>query len=204
MRLESLAPVPGPTGRIRLTFSDGSTWKVYPEVISDCGLCAGRELTDEELEALRAAAARASARQRAVRIVAASAVSERELERRLVRKGEDREQARDAVEWLRGLNAVDDRETARRIVRHAAERGYGRARARQELYGKGIPREYWDEALEDYPDMSGAIDRFLASRLRGGEDDPKQIKKVSDALCRRGFSWEEIRSGLRRYGAQEE
>ena len=45
---------------------------------------------------------------------------------------------------------------------------------------------------------------FLASRLRGGEDDPKQIKKVSDALCRRGFSWEEIRSGLRRYGAQEE
>ncbi len=204
MRLESLQPIPGPTGRIRLTFSDGKTLKVYPEVVGDCGLYAGQELTEEALQALHEAASRASARQRAVRIVAASAVSEQELGRRLRQKGEDPEQAQQAVDWLRDLNVLDDRETARRLVRRAADKGYGRARARQELYAKGIPRELWDEALADYPDMSEAIDRFVASRLRGQAPDAKTSKQLSDALYRRGHSWEDIRAALRRAGASDE
>ena len=66
-----------------------------------------------------------------------------------------------------------------------------------------MAREYWDAALADYPDMSEAIDRFIAQRLRGEKPDQKQLKQLTDALYRRGHSWEDIRSGLRRADAEE-
>ena len=34
--------------------------------------------------------------------------------------------------------------------------------------------------------------------------DPKELKRASDALARRGFSWQDISAALRRYGAQTE
>ena len=34
--------------------------------------------------------------------------------------------------------------------------------------------------------------------------DPKERKRVSDALARRGFDWSDISAGLRRYGAEAE
>ena len=107
MKLESLTPVPGPTGRIKLLFDDGKTMKVYPEVVTDCGLYAGKDLSEEDFAALETAARRASARQRAVRIVSASAVSEKELQRRLVRRGETAEDAAETVDWLKDLQVLD-------------------------------------------------------------------------------------------------
>ena len=35
-------------------------------------------------------------------------------------------------------------------------------------------------------------------------DDPRELKKASDALARRGYSWSDIVEGLRRYGAEAE
>ena len=37
-----------------------------------------------------------------------------------------------------------------------------------------------------------------------GSRDPKEFKKASDALARRGYSWSQISEGLRRYGADVE
>ena len=202
MRLERIEPVPGPTGRLRLVFDSGTPMKVYPEVVADLGLYAGLTLDEQQLDELRRAAARASAKQRAVRIVSASGVSEQQLERRLRQKGESPEDAQEAVQWLRELGVLDDQQAARQIVRRAAGKGYGPARAKQELYAKGIPRELWDEALAEYPDMDEAIDRFLASRLRGAKPDAKQLRQLTDALYRRGHSWEQIRAGLSRYEAE--
>ena len=88
---------------------------------------------------------------------------------------------------------------ARRIAQRCVDRGYGPGRVRQELYQKGIPREYWEEALAMVPDMSGAIDRFVEQKLRGREPDQKELQRVIGALQRRGYGWEEIRSALGRY-----
>ena len=79
--------------------------------------------------------------------------------------------------------------------------GYGAARAKSILYEKGIPKELWDEALEDLPEMDGAIDTFLRRKLDGRTLDAKQIKKTVDALLRRGHSYHDIQAGLRRYEA---
>ena len=200
MRLLQMKPMPQ-TGNIRLLFDNDAVLKVPPYLAADFGLYAGLELTEQEMETLRQAAKKASAKERAVRIVSASGVSEQELRKRLVQKGEDVEDAAQAVDWLKELNLLDDRQTAFQIVASAVRKGYGRSRIKNLLYEKGIPREYWEEALGEIPDQSDAIDRFLSQKLDGREPDEKTIKKVTDALLRRGHSWTDIQNALRRYHA---
>ena len=74
-------------GQYYLKLSDGCVLRLYPQTVAEFHLYAGRELEAEELEALRQAAGAVSAKMRAVRIVSASAVSARDLERRLQAQG---------------------------------------------------------------------------------------------------------------------
>src|SRR5699024_2417060 len=130
---------------------------------ADLQLRGNQELDEETFARVKEQTGQASAKMRAVRIIAASGVSEKELRRRLVQKGERPEHAEEAVRWLDSLHLLDDRETARQIVARGAARGYGRARVRQMLYEKGIGRELWDEALAQLPPPGDAIDRYLSS-----------------------------------------
>ena len=203
MRIEALIQSARPGGRLRIRFADGSTLAVLPSVAADFGLCTGDDLTDEQLSALRAAAAEASAKARAVRIISTTGVTKRDLERRLVQKGESAENAKNAVDWLDEMKLLDDAEVARQIVQRGAAKGYGAARIRQMLYEKQVPRRYWDEALAQMPEMHEALDRFLEKKL-GGSTDRADVDKAVQAAARRGYSWSEIRAALQRYNASLE
>lgn len=195
MRIEQLKTTPDRAGRYFVLFDDGSNMRLYRQTVEDFGLYSGMELTDEELKRLRESAGQMSAKMRAVRIVSAANVSRRDLEDRLVRKGEAPEQAKQAVSWLEDLHLLDDRNTAEQVVHSCISKGYGLSRAKQALYEKRIPRELWDEALEDYPDQLDSILTFLRSRLRG-EADERAVKRAIDALMRRGHSYRTIREAL--------
>ena len=195
MRIDSLKNSPDRAGRYWVTFDDGTRLGLYRQTVEDFGLYIGKELSEEERQQLLTAAGKMSARMRAVRIVSATSVSKRDLEDRLVRKGEDPEQAREAVAWMEDLHLVDDRNTAEQVVHSCISKGYGLQRARQALYEKRIPRQYWEEALQDYPDQYEKIEKFLRSRL-DADSDQKQIKKAIDALLRRGHSYGAIRNVL--------
>ena len=169
--------------------------KLYRQTVEDFGLFAGKELTEQELKKLRTAAGEMSAKMRAVRIISASGVSKKDLEQRLIHKGENPEQAKNAVQWLSDMDLLDDEKTAQQVVSQCIRKGYGLARAKQALYEKRIPREYWSAALEDYPEQLDAIVDFLKNRL-GSERDEKAIRKATDALIRRGHSYGQIRKGL--------
>ena len=186
---------PDRAGRYWITLEDGKKLALYRQTVEDFALYSGKELSDEEWKALQEHAGQMSAKMRAVRIVSASSVSKRDLEERLVRKGEDPEQAREAVQWMEDLHLIDDREMAHSIVRRCISKGYGVARAKQALYEKRIPREYWEEALEDYPDQFETIMEFLQGRLNSKSDE-KEIRRAIDALLRRGHSWRVIRKAL--------
>jgi regulatory protein len=197
MRIDSIAAQPDRAGRHLVKFSNGASMKLYPQTVEDLGLFPGLELAEEDFERLQREAGKMSAKMRAVRIVAASNVSRRDLQSRLIRKGEDPRQASEAVQWMEELNLVDDRRTAQQIVDRCAGKGYGKARAKQALYEKQIPKEYWEEALENYPDMTDSIYKFLCSRLRGQWDE-RELKRVIDALLRKGHSYGQIRTALER------
>ena len=195
MRIDSLKTSPDRAGRYWVTFSDGSRLGLYRQTVEDFGLYTGMELSDAEYEKLTSAAGQMSAKMRAVRIVSASSVSKRDLEDRLVRKGEDPDQAKEAVQWMEDLHLVNDRNTAEQVVHSCIAKGYGLQRAKQALYEKRIPKEYWEEALADYPDQSEKIESFLRSRLDADSDD-REVKKAIDALLRRGHSYGTIRRVL--------
>ncbi len=195
MKVESLKTAPDRAGRYWVTFDDGSKMGLYRQTVEDFALYSGKELDEQEAESLRTAAGQMSAKMRAVRIVSASSVSRRDLEARLVRKGEDPQQAKEAVAWMEDLHLVDDRATAEQVVSSCISRGYGLARAKQALYEKRIPKEYWDEALADYPDQTEKITAFLKSRL-DADSDEKQIRRAVDALIRRGHSYVSVRRAL--------
>ena len=171
--------------------------RLYRQTVEDFALYTGMELTQEEFARLERSAGQMSAKMRAVRIVSASAVSKRDLTRRLVQKGEDPAQAQAAVQWMEDLSLIDDRKTAEQIVNRCIHKGYGLARAKQALYEKQIPKTLWDEALADYPDQASYILEYLQHNL-GNEADQKQLKKVIDALIRRGHSYGVIRRQLDR------
>lgn len=195
MKVESLKTAPDRAGRYWVTFDDGSRMGLYRQTVEDFALYSGKELDEQEAEALRTAAGQMSAKMRAVRIVSAASVSRRDLEARLVRKGEDPQQAKEAVAWMEDLHLVDDRATAEQVVSSCISKGYGLARAKQALYEKRIPKEYWDEALADYPDQTEKITAFLKSRL-DADSDEKQVRRAVDALVRRGHSYGTIRRAL--------
>ena len=181
-----------------MRFDDGSTLRLYRQTVQDFGLYTGLEMSDEEFQNLKTAAGQMSAKMRAVRIVSASSVSKRDLEQRLIQKGEDPDQARQAVAWMEDLDLLDDRKTAFQVVDRCIRKGYGLARAKQALYEKRIPKEYWQEALEDYPDQTDEIAEFLRSRL-GENWDERDLKRVTDALLRRGHSYSKIRKALQSF-----
>ena len=168
---------------------------LYRQTVEDFGLYSGKELSDEEWKALQEHAGQMSAKMRAVRIVSASSVSKRDLEERLVRKGENPEQAKEAVRWMEDLHLVNDRNTAEQVVHSCVSKGYGLQRAKQALYEKRIPKEYWEEALEGYPDQMEKVLSFLRSRL-DEDSDQRDVKKAIDALLRRGHSYGTIRQAL--------
>lgn len=201
MRIESLRQPTRQGGKVKIVFEDETTLSVLPSVAAEQALYVGRDLDDGELAALKQAAGEASAKARAVRIISATGVTKRELERRLVQKGESAQNAQEAVAWLSDLHLLDDAETARQIVARGVAKGYGERRIRQMLYEKQVPKQYWDAALADIPAMDDELDRFLQKKLRGSTERA-EIDRAVQALLRRGHKWPEIRAALSRYDAQ--
>jgi SOS response regulatory protein OraA/RecX len=195
MRIDLLKTEPDRAGRYWISLDNGKKMALYRQTVEDFGLYSGKELSDVEFERLEAASGAMSAKMRAVRIVAASAVSKKDLQQRLVQKGEDSSQAAEAVAWMEEMHLVDDEETARQIVSRCAAKGYGLSRAKQALYEKKIPKKYWDAALAEYPDQTEHMLRFLRSRLEDTADQ-KEVKRAIDALLRRGHTYSEIRNAL--------
>lgn len=204
MKLESIEQTRSPQGKLRLRFDNDTTMLVFPSVIAELNLYPGIEIPESAMDSLRETCGEASARNRAVRIISAAPVSRRELQNRLVQKGETEEHAQQAVQWLDELHLLDDEQLAEQIVLSGAARGYGAARIRQMLYEKRIPRELWERALEKLPPQENAIDTFLQRRFRGTKPDKKELKRATDALLRRGHSWSDIRSALERYVPDED
>ena len=187
--------------RFLARFDTGEELRTTLAVVTDFHLRSGKELTSPELDALRAASERSRCRQRALRIIGARAMSVKELTDRLKEKGESPENAEDTAAWLQEMHLLDDAQYAAMCVRHYAAKGYGASRIKQELRRHGVSRELWDEAMEQMPEQDEYLARFLRSRL-SDPGDRAQVKKVSDALFRRGYSWDQIKHALNEFDTQ--
>lgn len=212
MRLNKLEPSRRVRGRWLLFLDNGEILRVGEREVADFGLYAGMELGEEQLEALAVCVRKGEVREKALELLAARQRSRKELIDKLTARPRDREkepaaapaEAEEAANWLEELGYLNDEEYAQNVVEHYSAKGYGPAKLRDELYRRGVPREYWDAALEQAEDPAAGIDAFLLHKLRGETADPRALKRAADALARRGYRWEDIKDGLRRYGARVE
>lgn len=186
-----------------LVMSDSSEIKTSLSVISDLNLYSGRELDDEDIREIRMASSYSFCKTRALRIIGQQTLSKKELYTKLVNKGEDEANAEKICDWLEEVHLLDDSRYAGIVVRHYAAKGYGASRIRNELYRHGVPKQYWDEAFEQMPDQDDKIDKFIQTRLKD-PSDKDQVRKISQSLARRGYSWTEIKNALERFQADDE
>lgn len=202
MRIEEVKKSQRKQGRILVRLEDGSILRVTEEELLHFGLREGLELGGSELEALCASAKASQAKAEAARMIGSRALSKQELTRRLVKKGSAAADAQAAADWLEEIGAVDDENYAAALVRHYGGRGYGPARVREELRRRGVDRELWDSALEEMPAAADILDKLL--QKRGDLSDPRERRRASDALLRRGFGWDAVKAALGRYAEMEE
>ena len=188
--------------RVLVFLEEGDPLRITGHELLQFGLYPGMDLSPQLVVQLQTAGQRSESRVKAARLASGRMLSRKELTDKLSRKGIDPDTAEETADWLESLGAVDDAAYAGIIARHYAASGYGPGRVRQELQKRGVSRELWDDALSQLPDSADAIDRFLQKKLSGRTPDRATLKKLSDALLRRGFSWSDIRPALNRLGEE--
>lgn len=203
MVIQELKPSQHVEGRWLAVLEDGSILRVGEGEVIDFALYAGKELSGEEAERLQAAARRSGLKSKAIELLMRKPQSRKELGRKLLEWEASQEEAEAICDRMEELGYLNEGEYAGRIVRHYAAKGFGERKIRDELYRRGVPRELWDDALSQVEDEdnAAAIDAFLEKKLKGSHD-PKDVKRASDALARRGYRWPEISDALRRYGTE--
>ncbi len=191
----------------------GETYKVW----LDCGECSIIEtetvlkfhlksemiLSDEAFEEILNDSAYLSSRRRAFNILSYHAVSEKQLFNKLTQKGADEDTANRVVLKMRELGLVDDKTLLKEKVRHLSEvKKYGEKRIVTDLMLKGFEKTDILNALYDLePDnfkiVCEIIEKKYQSMLENG--DIKVRQKVMNALLRRGFNYDVIKSAIQEY-----
>jgi len=187
--------------RFTLVFDDGTELKTTLGTITERFIHSGMDFDEDAYNELVSACTLALSKARALRIINARPMSREELRKRLIEKGETPDNAEACAEWLCQMGLINDTEYAGSVVRHYAAKGYGASRIKQELRRHGVSRELWDEAMSQMPEQDEYLARFLRSRLTD-PGDRAQVKKVSDALFRRGYSWDQIKHALNEFDTQ--
>ncbi|NUS38361.1 MAG: regulatory protein RecX [Lysobacter sp.] len=140
--------------------------------------------------------------QRALGLLVRREHSGRELQRKLVARGVETDEANAAVARLRDAGWQDDLRFACSLARSRATGGYGPLRIRAELGTHGLPAETIAAALDaladagedDWPRVAGELVRRRFGIVAG---DPAKARKAADFLLRRGFDGDSVRAAVR-------
>ena len=176
MRIERIEKSKHKQERVLVFLEGGDLLRITGVELLRFGLHKDMELPEELVEELRRSAERSETKARG--------------------------EAEELADWLEDLGAVDDAAYAGVIARHYGTMGYGPARVCQELRRRGIGRDLWEDALAQLPPAEEAIEQFLRAKCKRGAPDRAACKRLSDALLRRGFSWQDIRPALSRLGEE--
>lgn len=199
MRITQITPT-DETGKRQIYFDDELFAALPADVVMSLDLHTGDEYDDEAAEQLILRIESLSALQKAYTYLSYNALSRKKLSEKLLKAGFS-EGATDLVlEKLEKLGLVDDNALADRLTAvMLTTKRWGRHRAYEELYKRGIPRDIAELALADYQDEEALV--WQLSHKYGKRDlaNPKERQKVTAGLVRLGFSFDDIRSALRNF-----
>ena len=108
-----------------------------------------------------------------------------------------------AADWLEGLGYLTTGSMPARwrstvLPRATVPAASGRSST------AGGAADCWDGAWRGCPARRRPSTPFAEEAAGAELSDPKVRRRAADALIRRGYRWEDISAGLRRYGAEPE
>ncbi|EAT11184.1 regulatory protein RecX [Bermanella marisrubri] len=153
-------------------------------------MAAPKELNESEL------------RRKAVELLARREYSFAELEKKLLPLSSDETLVYNALDWMVENGLQSDQRFATMYVRSKALSGYGPIRIRMELKQKGVSESLMELAFDELAnelDWIATVDQQIEKKSRNLDlADPKDKNKLMGYMQRRGFSLDQIYSGLDR------
>jgi len=199
MIISKLEPSQHKLGRWLVYLENGELFRIGEGDVLELSLYQGMEICDELHDKLEEAALVFKAKERALNWMALKPMSRMEVFRKLVSIQVSESQAEDICNWLENIGLINDESYAKTVADHYFRKGFGEHRVRAELAHRGVPREFWEDVLVERDEMDGILDRFVESKLRNKEASRENLKKVNDAIVRRGYSWQQASAAIRRY-----
>lgn len=199
MRITQITPT-DETGK-REIYIDGQLFASLPaDIVLSLDLRTGNEYDEAAAEQLIIRMESLRALQKAYTYLSYNALSCKKLKEKLAGAGFSDAAAEMALERLEELGLVDDTALALRLKSvMQASKHWGRRRASEELYKRGIASELCREVLADYEDEDALLWQLEHKYARKNLADPKERQRVTAGLVRLGFSFDDIRRALREF-----
>lgn len=176
---------------------------VSESLITGWRLFNGRELADDEVAEIRAAASAERVVDDAYRLLGHRARSRAELRRRLLAKGHDEAGIEAVLDRLADEDHLDDAAFARSYVADKRRfSGWGEDRLRHGLRELGVEAAVIEEAVTDEGDRDAELERAVAvlrRRSPPAAQDEAARRRALQALARRGFATSVAYEAVRRW-----
>ena len=207
MRITEIRPAKGKLFEIILE-NEQKLW-LHADLVQSEFLRSGDDLDEDRIADLRRRAAEHRAYEYGLYLLEKRGYSYRELYDKLIAAPNAQEDAvLAALEKLTRYGFVNDALYAEQLARHYVEgKKYGIRRAEYEMRHRGLAQTDIDEALAAYDDAEKISAQLLEllqkkyARYLTDPDDRKATEKVTAALVRRGYSYQQIRYAIEDYYA---
>ncbi|WP_437724975.1 regulatory protein RecX [Sorangium sp. So ce861] len=202
--ITGIVPSPDKPGHV-VILVDGVAFATVPEA-SAAGLAPGQDSPAAAAESRRKAAeGEQKTYERALRLLSFRARSARELEKRLIEKGEPREHVVTAIARLSANGLLDDARFAEAKARSGiVGKPRSRRRIEQDLARKGVARDVAEAAIrrvmaDEGTDELAVAERAARKKLRSLSrlDPMEQRQKLYAFLARQGYAPDVVRRALR-------
>ena len=174
------------------------------EILERLAVRIGSAVDETRMAALEAEGAALRTYDRALNMLAFQARSSRDLQRKLVQKGEEPALVDAAIARLLERGLLDDADFARQLTRSKVlGAGASKRRVQQELFKKGVARATADEAIaevfeDEQVDEQAVVDEAARKKVRSlAKLDPEtRRRRLYGFLARKGYDSTRIRVAM--------
>ena len=180
--------------------SNGEKVLLDKDVCAENSLMKCMEIDPDFLEELKLQSDYVRAKSRALWYLDRMDYSEKALYDKLVQKGFDKEASSAVVAKLVELGLLNDRRYAEHLAVKLTDQGDSKRAALQKMLLKGVAYDLAKETLsETETDEVSRILTLIEKKYSAKLQDPDNFQKVYAALVRRGFSYGDVKTALKKY-----
>ena len=136
---------------------------------------------------------------KAAELLGYGAISPRRLSQKLLQRGYDADTVAAAIGYLTERGLLRESEDAVRFAEQGVRKLWGTRRIREDLYARGFSSDAIDEAMEalESVDFEENCAKVIRKKYGSAPEDPAELKKMTAALVRCGYTFSEIKAAVR-------